>query len=121
MGNIKKLEILELSLDLAIIIYKKTFDAQLSKDFALKDQIRRSAISVPSNIAEGAASGYDKLGLRYFYNARGSLVELETQLIIATRIGHLNKIEHAKLSINIEVIHKKLNKLIKYRKEIIAR
>ena len=119
MGDVRKLEVLELSIDLAAIIYKQTSDGQWSKDFGLKDQIRRASVSIPSNIAEGAASGFEKLGLRYFYNARGSLVELETQLIIASKIGYLEHNEYITLQNKIDLILKKINALINYRKGIV--
>ena len=119
MGDVRKLEVLELSIDLAAIIYKQTSDGQWSKDFGLKDQIRRASVSIPSNIAEGAASGFEKLGLRYFYNARGSLVELETQLIIASKIGYIEHSEYITLQNKIDLILKKTNALINYRKGIV--
>jgi four helix bundle protein len=56
--------------------------------------MRRSAISIPSNIAEGAARGSDRDFLRFLYIARGSLAELETQIIIATQLGYINEHEH---------------------------
>lgn len=62
--------------------------------FGLISQMRRSAISVPSNIAEGAARGSDKDFLRFLYIARGSLAELETQIIIATQLGYINEQEN---------------------------
>lgn len=72
------------------------FSAAFPQDerFGLISQMRRSAISVPSNIAEGAARGSDKDFLRFLYIARGSLAELETQIIIATQLGYINKQEN---------------------------
>jgi len=56
----------------------------------LKDQIQRSAVSIPSNIAEGDESGSNKLSIRHFFIAKGSVAELTTQLIIAHEIGYLD-------------------------------
>ena len=56
MGDVKKLEVWHMSLELATIIYTLTTDSGLSKEYSLKDQMRRAAISVSSNIAEGAGS-----------------------------------------------------------------
>ena len=53
--------------------------------------MRRSAVSIASNIAEGDESGTDKLGIRFFYIAKGSSAELYTQLVIAEEIGYLDK------------------------------
>lgn len=119
MGDIKKLEIWELSMKLTTIIYKITSEGKLAKDFTLKDQLRRAAVSVPSNIAEGAASGFDKMGVRYFFIARGSLAELQTQITVAYRIEFLNQENYLEILERIELILKKLNKLITYRKEYI--
>lgn len=90
MGNFQKLRVWQLAKDLAVRIYKIIKSTPLSKDFGLKDQIQRAAVSVPSNIAEGDESGTNKVSIRYFYIAKGSIAELQTQLIIASEIGFLD-------------------------------
>ena len=115
MGDLTKLEVWKISLELATDVYKLTQKGNLAKDFSFQDQIRRSAISIPSNIAEGAGSGFDKLGVRYFYNARGSSAELKTQLLIAKNIEYIDDAEYQGLLSEIESIMKMLNKLINYR------
>ncbi len=72
--------------DLAVEVYKETNDM---KDFGFKDQITRSALSIPSNIAEGMERETDKELRRYLIIARGSCAELKTQTIIAREIGYL--------------------------------
>ena len=76
MGDITKIKVWNSSLDLVTEIFVVTNKGTLSKDFSLRDQISRAAVSVPSNIAEEASSGFDNLGIRYFLNAR---VMFETQ------------------------------------------
>ena len=61
------------------------------KDFGLRDQARRSAVSVPSNIAEGDERDTDKDSVRFFFIAKGSLAELRTQMEIAYRIGYIDE------------------------------
>jgi four helix bundle protein len=90
MGNFRDLLVWQSAKEIAVKIYKLTRDSQFSKDFGLKDQIQRSAVSVASNIAEGNDLGSDKSSVRFFYIAKGSAAELTTQIIIANEIGYLS-------------------------------
>jgi four helix bundle protein len=74
----KNLEVWRAAKDLAVEIYKITENASFSKDFDLRSQIRRSCISIPSNIAEGDERGTNKEAVRFLYIAKGSLAELIT-------------------------------------------
>jgi four helix bundle protein len=69
---------------LAVLVYQST---ESLRDFGLRDQIRRAAVSIPSNIAEGDERDTDKDSVRCFYIAKGSLAELRTQLEIASEVG----------------------------------
>jgi four helix bundle protein len=71
---------------LAVAVYRAT---ETLRDFGLRDQIRRAAVSVPSNIDEGDERDTDKDSVRCFYIAKGSLAELRTQLEIASEVGAL--------------------------------
>ena len=82
MGNFKELQVWQLAKDLAVSAYKLTDSGRFDRDFGMKDQIRRSAVSIPSNIAEGDNLDTDKQSIKHFYIARGSAAELRTQLII---------------------------------------
>ena len=77
--------------DLSVFIYKMTLSEKWKKDFGLRDQIRRAAVSIPSNIAEGDERETDKEAVRYFYVAKGSSAEVLTQAIIALEIGYFEK------------------------------
>jgi four helix bundle protein len=91
MGNFQKLRVWQLAKELAVRIYKLTQSPTFSKDFGLRDQIQRSAISIPSNIAEGDNLDTDKQSIRHFYIARGSTAELGTQLMLTALIKHRSK------------------------------
>jgi len=115
MGNFQKLHVWQLAKELAVKIYKLSQNPQLMKDFGLKDQIQRSAVSIPSNIAEGEESGTNKLSVRYFYIAKGSTAELMTQLIIANEIGYVDDSTKNILVDECDKISAMLSKLIKAR------
>jgi four helix bundle protein len=73
------------------IVYRDTAGFSSEETFGLKNQLRRSAVSVPSNIAEGSARNTTGELVQFLGVARGSLAELETQLEVATRLGLLNE------------------------------
>lgn len=85
------------------------------KDYSLKDQIRRAAVSIPSNIAEGDERKTDKEAVRFFYIAKGSSAEVLTQAIIAFEIGCLNKDTFELLEQRCKEISGMLSNLIKAR------
>lgn len=84
------------------------------EQFGFVSQLRRSALSVPSNIAEGQGRDSRKEFLRFLGIARGSLQELETQLILAHRLAWLDTSTFEKLSSMITEIRRMLNGLCKY-------
>jgi four helix bundle protein len=74
---------------LAVQVYRTTGENAFRGEWGFRDQMRRAAISVPSNIAEGNERGSDRDCARFLYFARGSLAELSTQIGIAAEIGLL--------------------------------
>jgi len=84
----KDLKVWEKSLDLVDAIYRETICWPKEEIYGLTNQIRRAAVSIPSNIAEGAARGSQKEFSRFLYIALGSLAEVETQMIIAKRLRY---------------------------------
>jgi four helix bundle protein len=115
MGNFQKLRVWQLAKELAVNIYKLTQNEPFQKDFGLRNQIQRSAISIPSNIAEGDELGSDKQSVHYFYIAKGSAAELMTQLIIGKDIGYINETVAEKIINECNVISVMLRKLINSR------
>jgi four helix bundle protein len=100
---------------LAVSIYRLTQGTALKRDFSLADQMRRAAVSVCSNIAEGDERDTDKDSVRFFYMAKGSLAELASQLEIAFEIGYLKEEEHSQVQDSCSEIAKMLGALIKAR------
>ena len=78
------------SIELVKEVYRLTTSFPSSENFGLIAQMRRCAVSIPSNIAEGAARNSKKEFLHFLGIARGSLSELETQFIIAGELGYVN-------------------------------
>ena len=99
---------------LAKQIYLLTAKFPKEETYGLSSQIKRSAISIPSNIAEGAARHSNKEFIQFLYIALGSLAELETQLLLSKEIGI---IENSAFEDAIEPIRKMLLGLIKYLKK----
>ena len=85
----KDLEVYKNSLDLVEQIYQLTANLPSSENFGLTSQLRRAAVSLPSNIAEGAGRKGDKELLQFISIAMGSLAELETQYLIAVRLSYI--------------------------------
>lgn len=99
-------------IELSLLIYSSTANFPKSEMYGLTSQIRRSSISIPSNIAEGNARGYTADYRRFLQIAFGSSAELETQLILAVKIGYLNEESYKELSGKVNEIMRMLNKLI---------
>jgi len=78
-------------MDLAVQVYRLTEAFPKHEIYGLTGQIRRSAISIPSNIAEGKGRRTDRDFSSFLYRARGSLLELETQILLARRLEYLKE------------------------------
>jgi four helix bundle protein len=86
-GSFKDLEVWQRSVELALAIYKLTSAFPDSERFGLVNQLRRAAVSVPSNIAEGYGRTSKGEFVQFLGHARGSNSEIETQLVIACALG----------------------------------
>ena len=113
--NHKDLEVWKKSMDLVSNIYKITESFPNKELYGLTNQIRRAAVSVPSNIAEGAARSSKKEFIQFLYIALGSLSEFETQIIIANRLEYLNNLDT--LLEDLKFSQKLVNGLIYYLKK----
>ena len=107
----KDLDVWKESMTLAKEVYRLTKHFPKEETFGLASQMRRAAVSIPSNIAEGAARNSDKEFIQFLHVSLGSLAELETQLLLSRELGFPKDEE---LSGSVEQIRRMLLGLIKY-------
>ena len=98
-------------------LYIETRDFPKEELYGLTSQMRRAAISIPSNIAEGSARQGNKEFIHFLHMALSSSAELDTQLIIALNLNYINKEKYSFLTDQLTEIGKMLNGLINYRKK----
>jgi four helix bundle protein len=115
MGKFQDLKVWKRGKDLAVSIYKLTGHGIFAKDYGLRDQIRRAAVSIPSNIAEGDELGTNKQAIRYFFTSKGSTAEVLTQAIIAHEIGYLDDKDFQHIQKECHSISGMLTRLIQSR------
>ena len=113
MKSHKDLIVWQKSMDHVAAIYVATKAFPKEELFGIVSQMRRAAVSIPSNIAEGYGRLYDKETVKFLSNALGSASELETQLIISKDLGYLLIEDFQKLINQIEEIIRMLSALIK--------
>jgi len=111
----KKLDAWKLAIELVTEVYRVTNAFPAREVYSLTDQIRRAAVSIPSNIAEGAGRHTKKEFVNYLHMAQGSLSELDTQSEIAKRLGYLSSNTWAKIDAQLERVDKMLSGLIRHQ------
>jgi len=111
--NFKDLKIWQKSMELAKIIYKATDSFPAKETYGIISQMRRSAVSIPSNIAEGFMRRHNKEYKQFLYIALGSLAELETQLLLSKDLGFMKKVEIIDINAGINELNKMITGLIK--------
>jgi four helix bundle protein len=104
------------AVDFVVTVYKITEPFPREEKFGLTSQIRRAAVSVPANIVEGAARKSPKEFLHFLSNAQGSASEVETELLIAHRLGYLESGEYRKLCSSLSDIGRMLTGLSQHLK-----
>jgi len=118
MRSHKDLEVWKRSVELVKRIYDITQSFPKEELYGLTNQIRRSAVSIPSNIAEGAARNHQKEFIQFLYITLGSIAELETQLIISEKLMFVkSNLSHELQKELLELKNMTLG-LIKYLKQI---
>ena len=114
-SDFRQLDVWKKARELAVEIYRLTETEKLARDFGLRDQMRRAAVSVCSNIAEGNDRNSNKEMVRFLFMAKGSCAELIAQAEIAQGVGFLDPQEALRLTGNCEEISKMLRGLIRHR------
>jgi len=115
MGDFRRLKVWQKAKDLSILIYQFTSDGDFAIDFGLKNQLRRAAVSIPSNIAEGDELDTNSQSIRHFYISKGSVAEVLTQTIIAQEIGYIDKAQFNEVETKCRAISGMLTRLIQAR------
>jgi four helix bundle protein len=109
--NFRELFAWQKAMDLVVLIYKVTRPFPREEAYGLTSQLRRASVSVPSNIAEGQGRQTTKEFLRFLGYAYASLQEVETQVMIARRIGYLKEAQEAQLLTYCTEVAKLINGL----------
>jgi four helix bundle protein len=113
MATHKDLTVWKKSINLVLLIYRITRSFPKEELYGLVSQMRRSAVSIPSNIAEGHGRCSDKELLRFLFISLGSIAELETQLTIAYHLDFIQEPDYAEISNLNDEIRKMLVSLIR--------
>lgn len=112
-SRFEDLEVWKESMQLAVEVYTAL---RPSRDFGLKDQMQRAAVSVPSNIAEGYERGSNKEFVQFLHYARGSGGELRTQLYLAAKLGEIEPAGSREMLAKSRKVSAMLGKYIQVRK-----
>lgn len=111
--DFKDLIVWQRAMELVTEVYRLVKKLPNEERFALSDQIRRSAISIPSNIAEGQGRNSTKEFIHFLSIAKGSKAELETQLLLCVKVNYLTNLEIKTFTTLIQEVGKMLNALQK--------
>jgi len=120
MAKVKRFEELEVwraARDVVNAVYQASSAGIFSRDYALRDQIRRAAVSIPSNIAEGFSRHSNKEFVQFLFIAKGSAAEVQSQLYTALDQNYISQEEFDKIYGQIEVVAKQISRFITYLKE----
>ncbi len=114
----ENLEVWKRAVEFVVTVYEKTKNFPTEEKFGLTSQIRRAAISIPTNIAEGAGRKSNKEFLNFLSIAQGSSSEVETELLIAAKIGYLDENSYLLLKEEIDNIGRMMIGLANHLKKL---
>ena len=113
----EELRIWQTSREIVNTIYQITAVGAFSRDFSLRDQIRRAAVSVPSNIAEGFSRHSNKEFIQYLFISKGSSAEVQSQLYIALDQAYISQEQFSDMYEKLEIVAKQISRFITYLKD----
>jgi four helix bundle protein len=116
----EKLDVWRKAIEFVLEVYKATESFPKEEKFGLTSQVRRAAVSVPANLAEGAARSSRKEFAHFISNAQGSASEVETELLIAYRLGYLSEAKYSLLRGAHDDLGKMLNGLSRHVRQRIT-
>jgi four helix bundle protein len=111
-GGYRELKVWQKAMELVYAIYEATRRFPKDEVYGLSAQLRRAAVSVPSNIAEGKGRATHRDASQFFCHARGSIYEVETQLLIAEHVGYVDASEAANLKEMANEVARMINGLL---------
>lgn len=117
----KELIVWQKAVELVVEVYRLTKSFPGEEKYGLVSQMRRSSVSIPSNIAEGYSRGSRKEYHQFYSIAYGSGLELETQFIVSRKVGLCTKIECKRCDGLLEEVLKMLNSMLKEKRKLNAR
>ncbi len=112
-GTYRDLEVWQATVELAVLVYRVTALFPKDERYGLISQMRRAAVSVPGNIAEGKGRASDKELIQFLCHSRGSLFEIETQLTIGEHLGYCTTEQCAEARRETARIGQMINRLIR--------
>jgi len=112
----EELEVWRAARDVVNAVYQASSAGIFSRDYALRDQIRRAAVSIPSNIAEGFSRHSNKEFVQFLFIAKGSAAEVQSQLYTALDQGYISRETSNRIYQELEVVAKQLSRFITYLK-----
>ena len=113
MKDFRQLKVWEKSHQLALAVYKATKELPKEELYGLTSQMRRAAMSIPTNIAEGCGRNTDAEFARFLQIAMGSASETEYQLLLSHDLGFLNKEQYDRLNLDVTEVKRMLASLLK--------
>jgi four helix bundle protein len=111
-SSFRDLRVWQQAIDLTVAVYKATEAFPKHEVYGLSQQMRRAAVSIASNIAEGKGHRSDEEFRHFLFHARGSLLELETQVVIATKLEYLSSDRSQELPLLATQVARSLTGLI---------